>query len=123
MSPRATLERRGTRGGQVRVGRGSIVGGDPQDLKFHGERTYVEIGDRTVIREFATINRGTAESERTVVGTDCLVMSYVHLAHDCHLGNHIIISNATQVAGHVHVEDPVIIPGPGAGHQFVKLGC
>lgn len=123
ISARATIEKLATLGENVKVGSGSVVGGDPQDLKFHGERTFVEIGDRTVIREFATINRGTAESERTVVGTDCLLMSYVHLAHDCHLGNHIIISNATQVAGHVHMEDRVIISGLVAVHQFVKVGA
>ncbi|MEO8880747.1 MAG: acyl-ACP--UDP-N-acetylglucosamine O-acyltransferase [Gemmatimonadaceae bacterium] len=123
IASRATLEKLVTLGANVKVGSGSIVGGDPQDLKFRGERTFVEIGDRTVIRECVTINRGTAESERTVVGADCLVMSYVHLAHDCHLGNHIIISNASQVAGHVHMEDRVILSGLVAVHQFVKIGA
>jgi UDP-N-acetylglucosamine acyltransferase len=123
IAPRATLEKLATLAANVRVGIGSIVGGDPQDLKFRGERTYVEIGEGTVIREYATINRGTAESERTVVGRDCLIMSYVHLAHDCHLGDHIIISNGTQVAGHVLMEDRVIISGLVTVHQFVKLGA
>lgn len=123
IAPRATLEKLATLGAHVKVGSGSIVGGDPQDLKFHGERTFVEIGDRTVIREFATVNRGTAESGRTVVGTDCLLMSYSHLAHDCHVGNHVIISNASQVAGHVIIEDRVIVSGMVAIHQFVKLGA
>ncbi|MEP7086780.1 MAG: acyl-ACP--UDP-N-acetylglucosamine O-acyltransferase [Gemmatimonadota bacterium] len=123
ISARATLEKLVTLGSQVRVGSGSIVGGDPQDLKFRGERTYAEIGDRTVIRECVTINRGTAESGRTVIGRDCLIMSYVHLAHDCQLGDHIIISNASQVAGHVHMEDRVILSGLVAVHQFVKLGA
>lgn len=123
IAPRATLEKLATLASNVRVGIGSIIGGDPQDLKFRGERTYVEIGEGTIIREYATINRGTAESERTVVGRDCLIMSYVHLAHDCHLGNHIIISNGSQVAGHVHMEERVIISGLVAVHQFVKLGA
>jgi UDP-N-acetylglucosamine acyltransferase len=123
IAPRATLEKLATLGANVRVGMGSIVGGDPQDLKFRGERTFAEIGDGTVIREFVTINRGTAESERTVVGRNCLIMSYVHLAHDCHLGDHIIISNASQVAGHVHMEERVIISGLVAVHQFVKIGA
>lgn len=123
IAPRATLEKLATLGAHVKVGSGSIVGGDPQDLKYHGERTYVEIGDRTVIREYATVNRGTAESERTVVGTDCLLMSYSHLAHDCHVGNHVIVSNASQVAGHVVIEDRVIVSGMVAVHQFVKLGA
>jgi UDP-N-acetylglucosamine acyltransferase len=105
------------------VGSGSIVGGDPQDLKFHGERTVVEVGEGTVIREFATINRGTAHSERTVVGRGCLIMSYVHLAHDCQVGNHVIISNGSQIAGHVVLEDRVTISGLVTIHQFVKLGA
>lgn len=123
IAPRATIEKLATLAANVRVGIGAIIGGDPQDLKFHGERTYVEIGEGTVIREYATINRGTAESERTVVGRDCLLMSYVHLAHDCHLGDHIIISNGSQVAGHVHMEERVIISGLVTVHQFVKLGA
>jgi UDP-N-acetylglucosamine acyltransferase len=123
IAPRATLERLATLAANVRVGSGSIVGGDPQDLKFHGERTHVEIGEGTVLREFVTVNRGTAESERTVVGRGCLLMSYTHLAHDCHVGDHVIISNASQVAGHVHIEDRVIISGLVAVHQFVKIGA
>jgi UDP-N-acetylglucosamine acyltransferase len=122
IAPRATLERLATLGANVRVGSGSIVGGDPQDLKFRGERTFVEIGDGTVLREYVTVNRGTADSERTVVGRECLLMSYSHLAHDCHVGDHVIISNASQVAGHVIIEDRVIISGLVAVHQFVKLG-
>lgn len=122
IAPRATLERLATLGANVRVGSGSIVGGDPQDLKFRGERTFVEIGDGTVLREYVTVNRGTADSERTVVGRECLLMSYSHLAHDCHVGDHVIISNASQVAGHVVIEDRVIISGLVAVHQFVKLG-
>ncbi|MDQ2766453.1 MAG: acyl-[acyl-carrier-protein]--UDP-N-acetylglucosamine O-acyltransferase, partial [Gemmatimonadota bacterium] len=86
IAPRATLEKLATLAANVRVGSGSIVGGDPQDLKFRGERTYVEIGEGTVLREFVTVNRGTAESERTVLGRECLLMSYSHLAHDCHVG-------------------------------------
>jgi len=122
IAPRATLERLATLGANVRVGSGSIVGGDPQDLKFRGERTFAEIGDGTVLREYVTVNRGTADSERTVVGRECLLMSYSHLAHDCHVGDHVIISNASQVAGHVVIEDRVIISGLVAVHQFVKLG-
>jgi UDP-N-acetylglucosamine acyltransferase len=123
ISPRATLETLVTLAANVKVGSGSIIGGDPQDLKFRGERTSVEIGEGTVIREFATINRGTAHSERTVVGKGCLIMSYVHLAHDCQVGDNVIISNASQVAGHVIMEDRVTISGLVAVHQFVKLGA
>ena len=106
----------------ITVGIGSILGGKPQDLKFAGERTTVEIGDFTTIREYATINRGTAQSMRTTVGKHCFLMSYTHLAHDCHVGDHVIISNGSQLAGHVTVEDWVIISGLCAVHQFAKIG-
>jgi UDP-N-acetylglucosamine acyltransferase len=82
----------------------------------------VEIGDDTSIREYATVNRGTAHSVTTTVGKHCFLMSYVHLAHDCHLGDHIIISNGTQLAGHVTVEDRAIISGLCAVHQFARVG-
>jgi UDP-N-acetylglucosamine acyltransferase len=119
---RATLERNVRLGERVSVGIGAILGGDPQDLKFRGEETWVEIGDDTTIREYATINRGTAHSVTTRVGRHCFLMSYVHLAHDCQLGDHIIISNGTQLAGHVQVEDRAIISGLCAVHQFVRVG-
>ena len=122
ISPRATLERNVTLGQNVKVGMGSILGGMPQDLKFAGEETTVEIGDGTVIREYATINRGTAHSFKTSVGKNCLLMSYVHLGHDCHVGNNVILSNVVQLAGHVTVEDKVIISGLSAAHQFVRIG-
>lgn len=119
---RATLERNVRLGKRVSVGIGAILGGDPQDLKFRGEETWVEIGDDTTIREYATINRGTAHSVTTRVGRHCFLMSYVHLAHDCQLGDHIIISNGTQLAGHVQVEDRAIISGLCAVHQFARVG-
>ncbi|HEX5177719.1 MAG TPA: acyl-ACP--UDP-N-acetylglucosamine O-acyltransferase [Gemmatimonadaceae bacterium] len=119
---RAVLERNVTLGDGVRIGIGSVIGGDPQDLKFQGEETRVEIGDGTVVREYATINRGTSESFKTSVGRDCFIMTYVHLAHDCHVGNGVIISNGTQLAGHITVEDRAIISGLCAIHQFVKIG-
>ena len=119
---RATLERNVRLGANVKVGIGSVLGGDPQDLKFRGEFTTVEVGDGTVIREYATINRGTAHSERTVVGKNCFLMSYVHLAHDCQLGDGVMISNGTQLAGHVTVEDRAILSGLSAVHQFVRIG-
>ena len=122
LGPRATLERNVRLGAGVRVGVGSVLGSDPQDLKFRGEHTTVEIGDNTTIREYATINRGTAQSYKTTVGKSCFIMSYVHLAHDCHVGDGVIISNATQLAGHVTVEDRAIISGVSAVHQFVRVG-
>ena len=119
---RAVLERNVKLAPHVVVGIGSVLGGDPQDLKFKGEETWVEIGEGTRIREYTTINRGTSQSYRTTVGRGCFLMSYVHLAHDCHVGDGVIISNGTQLAGHVTVEDRVIISGLVAVHQFVKIG-
>jgi UDP-N-acetylglucosamine acyltransferase len=122
VGPRATLERNVRLAANVRIGIGSVLGGDPQDLKFGGEQTYVEIGEGTTVREYATINRGTAQSGKTTVGRNCFVMSYVHLAHDCHVGDNVILVNGSQLAGHVVVEDYAIISGLTAVHQFVRIG-
>ncbi len=123
IAARVTLERNVRLGVGVHVGAGSILGGPPQDLKFAGEETWVEIGDRTIIREYTTINRGTTASRLTSVGRECFIMTYVHLAHDCHLGDGVIIANATQLAGHVTIEDRAILSGLVAVHQFVKIGA
>jgi UDP-N-acetylglucosamine acyltransferase len=122
IAARATLERNVILGDGVKVGIGSVLGGDPQDLKFKGELTTVEIGDGTTIREYTTINRGTTQSYRTTVGKGCFIMSYVHLAHDCHVGDGVILVNSVQLAGHVTVGDRAIIAGQSAAHQFVKIG-
>jgi UDP-N-acetylglucosamine acyltransferase len=122
IAARATLERNVRLGRRVKVGMGTILGGDPQDLKFKGEETWVEIGDDTTIREYSHINRGTTQSYRTTVGKGCFVMSYVHLAHDCHVGDGVILVNGSQLAGHVTVEDKVIVAGLTAVHQFVRIG-
>jgi UDP-N-acetylglucosamine acyltransferase len=119
---RATLERNVRLGMQVQIGSGSVLGGAPQDLKFGGEETWVEIGDRSIIREHTTVNRGTAASGITRVGSDCFIMTYVHLAHDCHVGNGVIIANGTQFAGHVTVQDYAVISGLVAVHQFGTIG-
>ena len=89
----------------------AVVGAIPQDLKFKGEKTYAIIGDNTTIRECATVHRGTASKGKTVVGNNCLIMAYCHVAHDCLLHDHIIMSNATQLAGEVVVDDWAIIGG------------
>ena len=123
LGARVTLERNVKLAPRVKVGVGSVLGSDPQDLKFKGEETWVEVGEGTTIRECATINRGTSYSHRTTVGRDCFIMSYVHLAHDCQVGNNVIISNATQLAGHIVVEDYAIISGVSAAHQFVRIGA
>lgn len=122
IAPRATLEHYVILGRNVRIGIGTVLGGDPQDLKFNGERTTVEIGDDTVIREYSTINRGTSQSYKTTVGRGSFIMSYVHLAHDCHVGDAVVLANMVQLAGHVTVEDRVILSGVTAVHQFTRIG-
>ena len=122
VAARATLERNVILGAGVKVGIGTVLGGDPQDLKFRGEMTTVEIGDGTTIREYTTINRGTTQSYKTTVGKGCFIMSYVHLAHDCHVGDGVILVNSVQLAGHVSVGDKAIIAGQSAAHQFVRIG-
>jgi len=119
---RATLERNVTLASGVKIGIGSVIGGDPQDLKYRGEHTTVEIGENTVVREYATINRGTTHSMRTSVGSGSFLMSYVHLAHDCQIGNGVIIGNGTQLAGHVTIDDRAIVSGLVAVHQFARIG-
>jgi UDP-N-acetylglucosamine acyltransferase len=122
VAARATLERNVHLGARVRIGSGSVLGGDPQDLKFKGEQTTVEIGEGTTIREFTTINRGTSQSFKTSVGKNCFLMSYVHLAHDCHIGDGVIISNGTQLAGHVTIDEKAIVSGLVGSHQFATIG-
>lgn len=119
---RTTLERNVILASNVRVGSGTILGGDPQDLKYKGEHTTVEIGEGTTIREYSTINRGTAQSFKTTVGKGCFIMSYVHLAHDCHIGDGVILGNNVQLAGHVSIDEKAIVSGQSAAHQFVKIG-
>jgi len=102
---------------------GSVISGVPQDLKFAGEKTTAEIGDNTIIRECVTISRGTVERHRTIIGSNCLIMAYVHIAHDCHINDRVILANCVQLAGHVMVDDFAIIGGSTAVHQFVKIGA
>jgi len=109
-------------GNNVKIFSYAIISAEPQDLKYDNEKTYTYIGDNTVVREFATINRGTEATGKTVVGTDCLIMTYCHIAHDCELGNNIILSNAVQLGGHVVIEDWVVLGGVAKIHQFCKVG-
>lgn len=122
VGPGVLVERNTEIGEGCRLYHGAVLGTDPQDLKFQGEETWLRVGDRTQIREYATLNRGTSASGQTVVGSDCLLMAYVHVAHDCVLGDHIIISNGSQMAGHVTIDDWAIISGLVAMHQFVRIG-
>ena len=109
-------------GKNVPIFPGAVIGAIPQDLKFRGEETTAVIGDNTTIREFVTINRGTASKGKTVVGNNCLIMAYSHIAHDCVVGNNVIIANASQLAGEVVVDDYAIIGGGTLVHQFCHLG-
>ncbi|MBP3467818.1 MAG: acyl-ACP--UDP-N-acetylglucosamine O-acyltransferase [Paludibacteraceae bacterium] len=101
---------------------GAVISNIPQDLKFKGEKTTAVIGDRTTIREYVTVNRGTASKNTTIIGDDCLIMAYCHVAHDCKLGNHIITSNACQIAGEVVIDDYATIGGGSLIHQFSHIG-
>ncbi len=122
IGPRAMLERYVRLASDVSIGAGTILGGAPQDFKFKDEETWVEVGEGTVIREYSTVNRGTTATGKTVVGSRCFLMSYVHLAHDCHVGDRVIIANGTQVAGHVTIHDNANLSGLNAIHQFVTIG-
>jgi UDP-N-acetylglucosamine acyltransferase len=110
-------------GRECHIHHGAVVGTIPQDLKFHGEQTLLEVGDHTTIREYATLNRGTSERGKTTVGHHCFVMAYAHIAHDCAIGNHVILANSVNMAGHVTIEDHVVLGGMVPIHQFVRIGC
>lgn len=114
---------RGTRlGRDCRVHYSAVVGSIPQDLKFEGEETTLEVGDRTVIREFCTLNRGTKASWKTVIGSDCLLMAYAHVAHDCIIGDRSVLANGVQLGGHVVIEHDAGIGGWTPAHQFTRVG-
>lgn len=101
---------------------GAVISAEPQDLKFEGEITTVEIGDNTTIRECVTINRGTKDRYKTIIGENCLIQAYSHIAHDCIVGNNCIFSNSSTLAGHVTVGDYVVLAGLVAVHQFCTIG-
>lgn len=101
---------------------GAVIGVVPQDLKFDGEYTTVEIGDHTKIRECVTIHRGTKDQLKTSIGSHCLLMTYVHIAHDCQIGNHVILASYTGLSGHVTIDDYAILEGKVAAQQFVHIG-
>jgi UDP-N-acetylglucosamine acyltransferase len=101
---------------------GAAIGAVPQDLKFGGEETIAVIGDRSVIREYVTVHRGTTARRQTLVGADCLIMAYCHVAHDCIVGDHVILANSVQLGGHVEIDDWAIIGGLTGIHQFERVG-
>ena len=123
IAPNVTIFSGARIGKNCRIFPGAVISAIPQDLKFNGEETTTEIGDNTTIRECVTINRGTTDKMKTAVGSNCLLMAYVHVAHDCILGNNIIIANSVNLAGHVTIEDWVILEGLAAVQQFVSIGA
>ncbi len=123
LMPHCHVVKRTTIGQDCVIGTSAVVGGDPQDLKFRGEPTDLLIGDRSRIGEFATINRGTGiGGGKTSIGHDSMIMAYVHVAHDCIIGNNVVITNLTQLAGHIHIEDQAWISGLCLIHHFVTIG-
>jgi UDP-N-acetylglucosamine acyltransferase len=111
-------------GKNCRIFPGAVISAPPQDMKYKGEATTVTVGDNTVIRECVTLNRGTAlDKNTTTIGANCLLMAYVHIAHDCVIGNNVIIANSVQLAGHIEVQDFAFIGGASAVHQFVSIGA
>jgi UDP-N-acetylglucosamine acyltransferase len=122
IGPNVTIMDGARIGRNCRIFPGAVISAIPQDLKFDGERTTVEIGDNTTIRECCTLNRGTKDRWTTKVGENCLLMAYVHVAHDALIGNNCIIANSANVAGHVTIEDWVVIEGVVAIQQFIRIG-
>lgn len=111
-------------GKNCRIFPGAVISAPPQDMKYKGEASTVTIGDNTIIRECVTLNRGTAlDKNTTTIGSNCLLMAYVHVAHDCIIGNNVIIANSVQLAGHIEVQDFAFIGGASAVHQFVSIGA
>lgn len=122
VGPHAVIEGRANIGRNCRIFSHAVIGTIPQDLKFAGEDTYVEIGDGTTIREFVTVNRGTKASGKTVVGKKCLLMAYAHVAHDCHVGDGVVIANCGTLAGHITIGSFASVGGLSAVHQFTRIG-
>ncbi len=123
IGPNVTIFSGARIGKDCKVFPGAVISAIPQDLKFAGEDTTTEIGNNTTIRECVTINRGTSDKMKTAIGNNCLLMAYVHIAHDCILGNNIIIANSVNLAGHIVIEDYVILEGLAAIQQFVHIGA
>ncbi len=122
IGPNVTLFNGARIGRHVKIYPGAVIAGAPQDLKFKGEITFAEVGDYSVVREFATVNRGTNYAKTTRVGRGCLLMAYVHVAHDCVLGDRVVLANNVNLAGHVEIEDWAILEGLVAVQQFIRIG-
>ena len=120
--PNVTIYPKTSIGKNCEIFPGAVIGVSPQDLKFDGEDTCVEIGDNTIIRECVTIHRGTSDKWKTVIGSNCLLMTYVHVAHDCQIGNGVILASYVGLSGHVIIDDYAILEGKVAAQQFVHIG-
>lgn len=123
IGPNAVIMSGARIGKNCKIFPGAVISGIPQDLKFKGEETTTEIGDNTTVRECVTINRGTVDKYKTVIGSNCLIMAYAHIGHDCIVGNYCILGNAVQLAGHVLIDDHAIFGGACAVQQFSKIGA
>ncbi|MBN8577689.1 MAG: acyl-ACP--UDP-N-acetylglucosamine O-acyltransferase [Cyclobacteriaceae bacterium] len=123
IGPNAVVMEGARIGKNCKIFPGAVISGEPQDLKFRGEITTTEIGDNTTIRECVTINRGTVDKFKTVIGNNCLIMAYAHIGHDCIVGNNCILGNTVQLAGHVVIDDYAIFGGACAVQQFSKIGA
>ncbi len=123
IGPNVTILEGARIGKNCKIFPGAVISAVPQDLKYAGEDTIVKIGDNVIIREFATINRGTKANFETIIGNNCLLMAYVHIAHDCIIGNNVILANSAALAGHIKIDDWAIIGGMVAVHQFVNIGA
>src|SRR5690554_4034161 len=122
IGPNVTINSGARIGKDCKIYSGATISAIPQDLKFEGEITTTEIGDKTVIREYVNISRGTSDRLTTKIGSECLIMAYVHIAHDCIIGDHCILVNSVLLGGHVVIDDWAIIGGATSIHQFVKIG-
>lgn len=123
IGPNVTIMDGARIGKNVKIYPGAVISAEPQDLKFQGEITTTEIGDNTIIRECATIHRGTVDKMKTAIGKNCLLMGYVHVAHDCIIGDHCILANYTGLSGHTTIGDWAILEGKVGTQQFIHIGA
>ncbi len=122
IGPNVTIFNGARLGNNIKIFPGAVISAEPQDLKYQGEETTLEIGDNTIIREMTSLHKGTKSRGKTVIGKNNLIMAYVHIAHDCVIGNNVILVNGVQLAGEVEVDDWAIVGGTAAVHQFVRIG-
>lgn len=123
IGPHAVIMDNAIIGSGCRIFPGAVIAAIPQDLKFRGEESHVILGDNVTVREYATVNRGTADLHQTVIGDDSLLMAYVHVAHDTIIGQHCVIANSVNLAGHINIGDWVIIGGGAGVQQFIRIGA